>query len=298
MRGMIQFTFALVVASICQGIWSSPSQATTADEYVAGKIAGRVVEAETGDPLIGATVYIEEIGQGAVVAPDGSYAIINVAPGVYTVRASMMGFGTVRQGEVRVSIDRTTRVDFELSVEVIQGEEIFIIATRPIIEVDRTTSASYVDSESIANLPVQEISDLLQLQSGVTYDSQGRLHMRGGRSGEVAYLVDGIPVTNQYSGGSKIEIENNWIQELQVISGVFNAEYGQAQSGVINIVTKTGSIDRFSGDVGLYGGSYLTPNTDVFVGEDSPSLDEYNLQGSLQGPIRFLRDGSFFSNIR
>jgi outer membrane receptor protein involved in Fe transport len=298
MRGMIQFTFALVVASICQGIWSSPSQATTADEYVAGKIAGRVVEAETGDPLIGATVYIEEISQGAVVAPDGSYAIINVAPGVYTVRASMIGFGTVRQSEVRVSIDRTTRVDFELSVEVIQGEEILITATRPIIEVDRTTSASYMDSESIANLPVQEFSDLLQLQSGLTYDSQGRLHMRGGRSGEVAYLVDGIPVTNQYSGGSKIEIENNWIQELQVISGVFNAEYGQAQSGVINIVTKTGSIDRYSGDVGLYGGSYLTPNTEVFVGEDSPSLDEYNLQGSLQGPIRFLREGSFFSNIR
>ena len=99
MRGMIQFTFALVVASICQCIWSSPSQATTADEYVAGKIAGRVVEAETGDPLIGATVYIEEISQGAVVAPDGSYAIINVAPGVYTVRASMIGFGTVRRAK-------------------------------------------------------------------------------------------------------------------------------------------------------------------------------------------------------
>jgi len=122
--------------------------------------------------------------------------------------------------------------------------------------------------------------------------------MRGGRSGEVAYLVDGIPVTNQYSGGSKIEIENNWIQELQVISGVFNAEYGQAQSGVVNIVTKAGSVDRYSGDVGVYAGSYFTSNPDVFMGKDSPALDEMNLQGSLQGPLRFLRDGSFFANVR
>lgn len=297
MRGIVRLTLTLVVASILQGMWGAPSFATDL-EKAAGKIAGKVLESETGQPLIGATVIIEETNQGAAVAPDGSYAIINVAPGVYTVRASMVGFGTVRKGEVRVSIDRTTRVDFELTVEVIEGEEIFITATRPIIEVDRTTSASYVDSEAIANLPVQEVSDLLQLQSGVTYDSQGRLHMRGGRSGEVAYLVDGIPVTNQYSGGSKIEIENNWIQELQVISGVFNAEYGQAQSGVVNIVTKTGSIDRFSGDIGLYGGSYLTADSDVFIGEESLSLDELNLQGSLQGPLRFLRDGSFFTNLR
>jgi len=288
---------SLVLIIVVQSIYGLPSLAD-AGEGMSGKISGRVVELDSGQPMVGATIYIEEAGIGAVAAQDGSYTIINVPPGLYTVRASMVGFGTVRKAEVRVSIDRTTRVDFELAVEIIQGEEVLITATRPIIEVDRTTSASYVDSEAIENLPVQEVSDILQLQSGVTYDSQGRLHMRGGRSGEVAYLVDGIPVTNQYSGGSKIEIENNWIQELQVISGVFNAEYGQAQSGVVNIVTKAGSVDRYSGDVGVYAGSYLTSNPNVFIGKDSPALDEVNIQGSFQGPLRFLRDGSFFSNLR
>jgi len=288
---------SLVLIIVVQSMCGLPSLAD-AGEGMSGKISGRVVELDSGQPMVGATIYIEEAGIGAVAAQDGSYTIINVPPGLYTVRASMVGFGTVRKAEVRVSIDRTTRVDFELAVEIIQGEEVLITATRPIIEVDRTTSASYVDSEAIENLPVQEVSDILQLQSGVTYDSQGRLHMRGGRSGEVAYLVDGIPVTNQYSGGSKIEIENNWIQELQVISGVFNAEYGQAQSGVVNIVTKAGSVDRYSGDVGVYAGSYLTSNPNVFIGKDSPALDEVNIQGSLQGPLRFLRDGSFFSNLR
>ncbi len=297
MATRLHTVISLVLIIVVQSMYGLPSLAN-AGEDMSGKISGRVVELDSGQPMVGATIYIEEAGIGAVAAQDGSYTIINVPPGLYTVRASMVGFGTVRKAEVRVSIDRTTRVDFELAVEIIQGEEVLITATRPIIEVDRTTSASYVDSEAIENLPVQEVSDILQLQSGVTYDSQGRLHMRGGRSGEVAYLVDGIPVTNQYSGGSKIEIENNWIQELQVISGVFNAEYGQAQSGVVNIVTKAGSVDRYSGDVGVYAGSYFTSNPDVFMGKDSPALDEMNLQGSLQGPLRFLRDGSFFTNVR
>ncbi|NNF04593.1 MAG: TonB-dependent receptor, partial [Rhodothermales bacterium] len=157
---------------------------------------------------------------------------------------------------------------------------------------------SYMDAESIANLPVQEVSDLLQLQSGVAYDAAGRLHLRGGRSGEVAYLVDGIPVTNQYSGGSKLQIENSWIQELQVISGVFNAEYGQAQSGVINIVTKTGSPDGYSGSVSTYVGSYLTGHSDMFVGADRVRMDEYNAEFSLNGPLPVLRDGSFFTTLR
>ena len=293
---MTAFARLLGFIGVCTALTlSTPAMA---GESAAGKIAGSVVDAATGDPLPGATVVIEGTTLGAAVDATGEYAIINVPPGVYTVRASMVGFATVLQQEVRVSIDRTTRVDFELSEEVIQGQEVIVTAVRPLVEMDRTTSISYMDAESIANLPVQEVQDLLQLQSGVAYDAQGRLHLRGGRSGEVAYLVDGIPVTNQYSGGSKIEIENSWIQELQVVSGVFNAEYGQAQSGVINIVTKSGSVDAFSGSVGMYSGSYLTSNPDVFRGADRFRLGEYNLEASLEGPLPVLPDGSFFSNFR
>ena len=93
-------------------------------------------------------------------------------------------------------------------------------------------------ADEISNLPVTEVKELIQLQAGVTQDAEGQLHFRGGRSGEVAYLVDGIPVTNRFDGGSSLEIENEVIQELQVISGTFNAEYGQAQSGIINIISK------------------------------------------------------------
>lgn len=295
---MLTFSRQLsVLLGVCCLISIFPSRGL-ASGAASGKIAGTVLDQTTGEPLPGATVVIEGTTLGAAADADGQYAIINVPPGVYTVRASMVGFATVLQQEVRVSIDRTTRVDFSLSEEVIVGQEVVVTAVRPLVEIDRTTSISYIDAESIANLPVQEVQDLLQLQSGVAYDAQGRLHLRGGRSGEVAYLVDGIPVTNQYSGGSKIEIENSWIQELQVISGVFNAEYGQAQSGVINIVTKSGAVDGFSGSAGVYSGTYLTSHPDVFTGADRLRVGEYNLEASLEGPLSFLPDGSFFSNIR
>lgn len=263
-----------------------------------GKIAGKLIDATTGEPLPGATVIVEGTTLGAASGVTGDYTILNVAPGTHTLIASMVGYATTRVENVEVSIDRTTRIDFEMREEIIEGEEVVVEARRPLVERDRTTSASYVSSETIDNLPVQEVGDLLQLQSGVAYDAAGRLHMRGGRSGEVAYMVDGIPVTDQFRGGSKIEIENSWIQELQVISGTFNAEYGQAQSGVINIVTKEGDVQNYSGSASAFLGSYLTTRDDIFMNMGDVRADQYNGEFSLSGPLKFLPESSFFVDAR
>ncbi len=262
-----------------------------------GKIAGRIVAANTNTPVPGATIIIEGTTLGDAAGDNGYYTILNVKPGTYTVVVSMIGYATLRVENVEVSADRTTRVNAELQEAVIEGEEIVIVAQRPLIEMDRTTSASYLSAESIANLPVQELQDLLQLQPGVVYDASGRLHLRGGRHGEVAYMIDGIPVTDQFSGGSKIEIENSWVQELQVISGTFNAEYGQAQSGIINIVSKEGR-STFEGSSSFHVGSYLTSRNDVFPKVATPGVAELNGEFTLGGPVSFLPAGSFFVNGR
>ena len=95
-------------------------------------------------------------------------------------------------------------------------------------------------AEQLKEMPVEEFKDILALQAGIVVGTDGNIHIRGGRSSEIAYLVDGLSVTDPYSGNISIEIENNSIQELQVISGPFNAEYGQAMSGVIDVVIKEG----------------------------------------------------------
>ncbi len=292
----MRLLFALVVlwAALAPGSHASPVEPALAP----GKITGRITDAVTGEGFPAATVRLEGTSQGAAADIDGYYTILNVRPGTYTVVASMVGFKTIRVEGVLVESDRTTTLDFELEEEIVEGEEVVVQARRDLIETDRTTSASYINAEEIQSLPVQEVSDLLQLQAGVAYDAGGRLHLRGGRAGEVAYLVDGIPVSDQFRGGSKVEIENTWIQELQVISGTFNAEYGQAQSGVINVVTRAGGLTSYSGSVSGFLGSYATPRDDLYMGIGGPSVDQVNAELNLNGPLRILPSSSFLVSGR
>ena len=141
-------------------------------------------------------------------------------------------------------------------------------------------------------MPVENLSQVINLQAGVVGG-----HFRGGRSGEVAYLVDGIPVNNPMSGNAGLIPENSSVREMEVISGTFNAEYGQAMSGVVNIVTQDGS-SEVHGSVGANIGDYFTNHTDVFVNLDKPTLTRTNnYQFSLSGPT-ILDNLTFFTTGR
>jgi outer membrane receptor protein involved in Fe transport len=248
-----------------------------------GKIVGRVIDAETGEPLFGANIIVEGTIHGAATGPDGKFVILRVPPGVYSVRATMMGYAPYQVGNVRVSVDKTTTVDFNLRTEVIAGQTVTVVAERPIIQRDLTSTEAVVSSDVIDQLPLDRIEDVINLQAGVV---EG--HVRGGRQGEVMYMIDGIPVNDVYSGESAFEVENNAVAELQVISGTFNAEYGQAMSGVVNIVTKAGG-DEYHGEFSTYGGDYLSSHSDVFhnINKLNPT---YNVQASLSGPVPLLKD--------
>lgn len=219
-----------------------------------GKIVGTVTDAATGDPLPGVNVYLDGTTQGTSTDLDGNYVIIGVRPGTYTVVASYISFATQRVQGVQVNLDLTTTVDFNLTEEILMGEEVVVIAEAVAVKKDLTSSESRVTSETIDKLPVTELGQVLEVQAGIT--NRGGLHVRGGRSSEVIYMVDGVPVSDSYDGSSTVQLENDGIEELQVVSGTFNAEYGNAMSGVINIVTKEGRSDRFGGSVSVYTGAY------------------------------------------
>ena len=125
-------------------------------------------------------------------------------------------------------------------IEAIEGEAI-IVKNHRMIQKDLTNTESRISSDELEVMPVTDVQDVIKLQGGVTQDANGGIHIRGGRSSEVVYMVDGVSMTDGYDGGVSVSIENNNIQELQVISGTFNAEYGRAMSGIINMVTKDGS---------------------------------------------------------
>jgi len=264
-----------------------------------GKITGKVVDANTGEPLPGANIVLKETTIGAATDINGTFLILNVPPGRYSLEVSMIGYSKQLMPDVFVQIDLTTRLDFSLETEVIKGESVTVVAKRPAVQRDLTSSESRISSEDISVMPVTEMRDILELQSGVTMDAGGGIHIRGGRTSEVAYWIDGVPITDVYDGGQSVGIENDAIQELQVISGTFNAEYGNAMSGIVNIVTKEGAT-KFGGSISAYSGDYLSRDKKLFPNIDKINpFSERNIQFNLNGPVPFLTGlVSFYTTAR
>jgi outer membrane receptor protein involved in Fe transport len=264
-----------------------------------GKINGKVTDKTSGEALPFVNILIEGTNFGAATDLDGNYVILNIPPGRYNLKAQYIGYQPMRVENISVSIDLTTTVNFELSESAVELEEIVVQGKQELIKKDVTSSQSLISSEQIGALPVAELDDVLQLQAGVTRDATGGFHIRGGRTSEIAYWVNGISITDAYDNSRGIQIDNNSIQELQVISGTFNAEYGNAMSGIVNTVTKEGGRD-YHGSVMVYSGDHVSDFTEYFPHINDLNLfSSYNFQGSLSGPVPLLDDVlSFFINGR
>lgn len=258
-----------------------------------GKISGTVTDAKTGDPLPGVNIILVGTTYGAVSDFDGNYVIINLPPGTYTVRSSSIGYSPITIGNVRVNIDLTTKQDFKLSEETVQLEnEVIITAERPLVQKDLTSTTAVVGGDDIKQLPVTEIGQVIGLQAGNVAGS-----IRGGRKGETAYWIDGVPVTDVFNGSAVVDVNPSMVQELQVLSGAFNAEYGQAMSGIVNIVTREGA-EKYSGSVSVYGGDFLSNEGKIFKGiQRFEPTNIRNLEMSFSGPV-IGNDVSFFVNGR
>ena len=181
-----------------------------------GKVSGKVTDVSTGEPLIGCNVIIPDLGVGAATDIQGDYVILNIPPRSIEISFSMIGYADIQVQNVQISIDQTTPLSVELNIEAIEGQEI-IVKDEWLIRKDLTNSEARITSDELDVMPVTDVHDVIKLQGGITQDSDGGIHIRGGRRSEVVYMVDGVSMTDSYDGGLSVSIENNTIQELQVI---------------------------------------------------------------------------------
>ena len=312
MKNALNPVAGLVLGTLLLCIGGSAFAGTT------GKIAG-TVKGSDQTPIPGANVMLAGTTLGGVTDVDGGFILLNIPPGVYAMRVAMIGYKQTLVEAVRVRNDLTTTVNVTLSPTVLEsGETVTVVAERQLIQKDMTGSIAAVGGDEIAKLPVQDIAQVIQLQAGVV--ESGGLHIRGGRAGEVAYWVDGVATTDVFSGGMGLDVENAAVSELQVISGTFNAEYGQAMSGIVNILTKEGG-KEYEGQFKAYAGDYFSndplfsvlksvrPGVDpvsgtrLSVGEFENPLKQFNpvLDAELTagGPVPIFKDKlSFFVNGR
>ncbi len=246
-----------------------------------GKIAGKVKD-QNGDPVPFANVLIEGLQQGAQTKENGTYIIINVQPGTYNLICSQMGYQASKTTGVKVNLDETTVVNISLNKTTIEVEG-FVVTERKteLVSKTNTSSSSTISADDIEDIAVSDIDGLIATSAGAV-QKNGELHVRGGRSNEVVYSVDGMSVSDPVDGGKAMEIDTDAIADMKVMTGGFTAEYGNAQSGIVNIVTKSGSAE-YSGKIEFA--------SDHLVDYDNPDDAFLPIYHSNQDQIKFAIGG-------
>ncbi|MBN1231798.1 MAG: TonB-dependent receptor [Candidatus Coatesbacteria bacterium] len=253
-----------------------------------GKITGVVTD--SSGPVAGAYVSVKsgEYEDAAITGPNGRFSIVGVPVGVYTVTATAPQRTKSSQSGVQVSADRTVTVNFTLR-SAGSGSAIHeIVVYKPKMVVkDRTETVRQVRDEDIKDQPmVTDLADVVSKQAGATTQG-GELRLRGGRAGEITYLIDGMSVKDplQTTGGTNLELGTNSINEVSVSSGGFGAEYGNAQSGIVNVVTKTGG-DRNHGEISFQTDDFGFGGQDMYNGHNYYNSDRIEISDG--GPFPFL----------
>ena len=249
-----------------------------------GKISGTVTD-EDGNPLAGANVVVVGTSSGAASGDDGDYYILAVPAGTYSVRVDFIGYKSVIISKVIVSGDLTTDLDFSLVVSAIEGETVEIVAERPIINKSATNTTRLVGKDVIQNVAVRGVENLVGLQTGAVSHG-GAIYVRGGRSGDMAYYVDGVYTVNPFSLSNTGVVSNNAMEQISFQSGGFDAAFGNSNGGMVNTITRIG------GEKLAMGAEYV-----MDLGGDA-SVDKDELHSYGYNLLSFNVGGPFGNNIR
>ena len=232
-------------------------------------IQGTVRDFKTGNPLPGVNVIIKGTYYGAATGSDGNYLITSISPGSYDIEISMVGYKILLKTGVKVEAGAAVTENFDLEQTVLMlGEEVVVIGKKPLFDVDETATLTRISSDDIQNKIVNSVEDILSEQIGIT-TVDNEIHIRGGRIDESLFIIDGLSIKDPLSGyGGNLFINAESIDNLEIITGGYSAEYGQAMSGVINIRLKEGR-DKYEGSFkyasdnwGFSQNSYSHYNTD------------------------------------
>lgn len=281
---------------------------TVAYPGTTGKISGVIIDKNTGNALPGASIVVKGTLKGAATDLNGYYFISNVRPGSYTLVVSMMGFRRVEITDVKVTIDLTTQIDYEMEPTILQASETVIVhAVRKRIDATITGKSTVITAKEIESLPITDSKSIINMQAGIIeimgynnklpgFETRGidQTHVRGGRNGEIAYLIDGVYVEDAIYAGMGTIINRVSIQEMKVEIGGFSAEYGEAQSAVVNTITKEGGKSlRLTFETTTSGWADALGKENP-ISESNALRDFHEVLGSVSGPLPLLANANFF----
>ncbi|HLF14959.1 MAG TPA: TonB-dependent receptor [Bacteroidota bacterium] len=252
-----------------------------------GKVKGTVTDQATSETLIGASVSIEGTSLGAATDIDGNYVILNVPAGTHTLRASYVGYQVVAISNILVNSGLTTELNFGLTSEELQLQPVEIVAERPLVNKSATNAVRITTSEDIQNIALRGVNQIIALSPGVVLQDN-TVFIRGGRQDEVGFYLEGVPITNKFVGGRAVTLVQDAIEEIQVQAGGYNAEFGGANSGIIQTQLRSGTSDwkasaqYLSDNIGFKSTDGLH-KSEKTLGTYSYGFNEFT--GTVSGPL-------------
>lgn len=248
-----------------------------------GRISGKVTDAQTGEPLIGANIIVVGTSLGAATDVNGDFLITNISPGKYNVKASYIGYQEVTIANLNVTSGLTTRQNFELQPTGFSTGEVVIVSQRPLIEKTSTNAVRVVSSEEVENMGLRSLNAIVALQPGVVRQN-GLTIIRGSRPDETGYTVEGTDVKNilNRNGGSLVTVTADALQEVLVQAGGYTAEFGNANAGIVSSEFKTGT-NQYHASFRAETDNFGNYPGDEFLGAYSYGYSDYVL--TLSGPV-------------
>lgn len=247
-----------------------------------GKVKGKVVDKETGEPMPGANVSVSGTSMGTASDLNGEFLILNVPAGVYTLRADFIGYKSVEISNIKIYSDLTTEIKFEMPVEALTGETVTIVAERPLVNKNATNAFRIQSYDEFRNVPIRNTQSIIALQPGVVIQD-GIMYVRGGRRDEVGYYLEGAIARDVWNGNNAITIIPEALEEFQLQAGGYTAEYGGANAGIVRQTLRSGTPDYHL---------TLQAETDNFANSGEKFLDTYSYGYSdytvtASGPLPF-----------
>jgi hypothetical protein len=231
-------------------------------QNVVSKIVGTVTSSD-GGPLPGVTVIAtgsRMVGQASTVTDEnGKYRLLGLTPGTYTITFELEGFNKVIKKNIVVHAEETLSVNVKLKMGELK-ENIVVTADVPLIDIKSPSTSATLTKEVIDTLPKgRDFSSLITLMPSVNNESAlGGISVDGASGSENQFYIDGMDITTLYGGRQGIGAATEFVEEVQVKTSGYQAEYGGAMGGVINVITRSGG-NEFHGDlIGYYSGSVLT----------------------------------------
>lgn len=241
----------------------------------AATIHGVITNAETKEPMAGVNIILKGTYYGAATSIDGSYKITGMGAGSYDMMVSMIGYKLHLHGGIELKENDNIRMDISLETTVLSfGEDVIVVGEKPLIDASSTASSVSVSADDLLGKIVESVADIVGQQAGVS-TSNNEIHIRGGRVDESQFIVDGLSIKDPLTGQtSSLYVNPNAIKQLEIITGGFNAEYGQAMSGIIDVKLKEGA-SNFEGS--------FRYKTDQIFGKQGVNTD--NLEFTVGGPL-------------